>query len=223
MAFSARVGRVVLGAGVAVVLCIFAVQLGTPGLPVALTARWTNDYQHLLNREATVLPAVDVGEADKPGGVEMENAAILASAKEEQDAYVKAQDAEALAQAKDTVRMAAETNAKFGGTFSHGVGSNTWAGTPYAKYDDKDVRATESLKMMADATQGKDGDREARMQILAMTAARVRADQRAAAEAASKKAQESARKAKRACNGNPQCEAVLNQVLHIYQRPPVGK
>ena len=143
------------------------VQLGGVGAPVALTARWTNDYESLLNREATALPGVDVDTADAPGGVEQEDSSVLASARKEQDEYIKEQNAAALqqvqsesalhariharmnthtavtgfanahpysrlahSQAKGIVSMAKETNAKFGGTFSNGVGSNTWAGTP---------------------------------------------------------------------------------------------
>ena len=43
-----------------------------------------------------------------------------------------------------TVKDAAHVNAVFGGTFSDGVGSNTWAHTPWQKYDNKDA-ITESL------------------------------------------------------------------------------
>ena len=142
----AAAGTLLLGAAVAVVLCICAVQLDVVEAPVALTARWTNDYQSLLNREASSLPSVDVNDADAPNGVENEDDALLASAKKEQDKYIQAKEASGLAQAKGIVQMAKETNSKFGGTFSNGVGSNTWAGTPYAKYDDKDMR-TESLKV----------------------------------------------------------------------------
>lgn len=52
--------------------------------------------------------------------------------------------ADQLAQDRQTVRDAGAVNARFGGRFSQGVGSNTWAGTPWGKYDDKDAR-TESL------------------------------------------------------------------------------
>jgi len=44
-----------------------------------------------------------------------------------------------------TVQDAAHVNQLFGGSFSDGVGSNTWAGTPFQKYDYKDARL-ESLK-----------------------------------------------------------------------------
>mmetsp|Transcript_6111 Transcript_6111/g.9743 ORF Transcript_6111/g.9743 Transcript_6111/m.9743 type:complete len:291 (-) Transcript_6111:75-947(-) len=44
-----------------------------------------------------------------------------------------------------TVQTAAKTFAKFGGSFKNGVASNTWAGTPYGKYD-KDAK-TEQLAM----------------------------------------------------------------------------
>lgn len=115
---------------VAAALCVCAVQWHLAGSPAALTARWTNDYQSLLNREASTLPGVDIATADAPGGIERENDAMLASARKEQDEYMKDNDAEALAQAKDTVQMARETNAKFGGSFHNGIGSNTWAGTP---------------------------------------------------------------------------------------------
>ena len=54
--------------GMAAVLCISAVQLDLLETPVALTARWTNDYQSLLNREAQSLPVVDANAADAPGG-----------------------------------------------------------------------------------------------------------------------------------------------------------
>ena len=185
--------------------------------PVVLTARWTNDYESLLNREATTLSGVDVNSADAPGGVEQADSSVLASARQEQDEYMKGKQAAALQQAKDIVSMAKETNTKFGGTFSDGVGSNTWAGTPYAKYDDKD-RRTESLKMMMGS-----GSRDARMEILALTAARVRADRKAALEAANKQARISALKAKKACHGSSQCESVLNQVMGIFGQPAVGK
>ena len=123
-------GRAVLAAGVVVALCVCAVQVpGSPGA-VALTARWTNDYESLLNREASTLPGVNVDDADAPGGVERAEESLLASARKEQDEYIKEKDASGLKQAKGIVRMAAETNAKFGGSFSNGVGSNTWAGTP---------------------------------------------------------------------------------------------
>jgi len=56
-----------LGLLAAAALLALAAQTATP---VALTARWTNDYQTLLNREASSLPAVDVAAADAPGGVE---------------------------------------------------------------------------------------------------------------------------------------------------------
>jgi hypothetical protein len=185
--------------------------------PVVLTARWTNDYESLLNREATTLSGVDVNSADAPGGVDHADSSVLASARKEQDEYMKGKQAAALQQAKDIVSMAKETNTKFGGTFSDGVGSNTWAGTPYAKYDDKD-RRTESLKMMMGS-----GSRDARMEILALTAARVRADRKAALEAANKQARISALKAKKACHGSSQCESVLNQVMGIFGQPAVGK
>jgi len=107
-----------------------AVQLELVETPVALTARWTNDYGSLLNREASTLPGVDVNAADSPGGVEYEESSILASARKEQDEYMKEQHAAGVKQAKDIVKMATETNSKFGGSFSNGVGSNTWAGTP---------------------------------------------------------------------------------------------
>jgi len=107
-----------------------AVQLELVETPVALTARWTNDYGSLLNREASTLPGVDVNVADSPGGVEYEESSILASARKEQDEYMKEQHAAGVKQAKDIVKMATETNSKFGGSFSNGVGSNTWAGTP---------------------------------------------------------------------------------------------
>lgn len=139
-------GTLLLAAAMAVVMCISALQLDMIEAPVALTARWTNDYQSLLNREASNLPSVDVDDADAPNGVEYEDDALLASAKKEQNKYIQAKEASGLAQAKGIVQMAKETNAKFGGTFRNGVGSNTWAGTPYAKYDDKDMR-TESLKV----------------------------------------------------------------------------
>ena len=84
----------------------------------------------------------------------------------------------------------------------------------YAKYDDKDMR-TESL----DAA----GSTRARMQMLALTAARVKADRKAAAEAANKKARASALKAKVACHGSAKCEDVLNQVMGIFGQPSVDK
>ncbi len=37
---------------------------------------------------------------------------------------------------QDTMLNAAKMNAKWGGSFKHGVGSNTWKNTPWAKYDD---------------------------------------------------------------------------------------
>ena len=116
--------------------------------------------------EGTTHAGVDVDTADAPGGVEAEDSSVLASARKEQDEYIKEQNAAALqqvqaapathpptnphthpqlqlgsqmrahahvrahSQAKGIVSMAKETNAKFGGTFSDGVGSNTWAGTP---------------------------------------------------------------------------------------------
>ena len=121
-----------------------AVQLEIIEAPVALTARWTNDYQSLLNREATKLPGVDVNAADAPGGVEYEDSTFLASARKEQDEYVKEQHADSLRQAKDIVSMAKETNSKFGGTFSNGVGSNTWAGTPVEHFISTEVLAESS-------------------------------------------------------------------------------
>ena len=45
----------------------------------------------------------------------------------------------------DTVKKAAQVNSVFGGSFSDGVGSNTWAGTPWQKYDYKDRARMESL------------------------------------------------------------------------------
>ena len=82
----------------------------------------------------------------------------------------------------------------------------------YAKYDDKDLRTEGSLSEQS--------DRAARLQLLALTAARVKADRKAAAEAASKKAQTSAMKAKAACHGSSQCEQVLNQVMGIFHFQP---
>ena len=67
------------------------------------------------------------------------------------------------------------------------------------------------------------GTQQARMQILALTAARVKADRKAAAEAANKQARVSALKAKKACEGNSKCEDVLNQVMGIFGQPGVGK
>jgi len=61
------------------------------------------------------------------------------------------------------------------------------------------------------------------MQILALTAARVTADRKAASEAANRKAHVSALKAKAACNGNDKCEDVLNQVMGIFGQPQVPK
>merc|ERR1711865_82311 len=207
-----------VGLGMAVVLCICAVHLEVVEAPVALTARWTNDYESLLNREASTLPGVDVAAADSPGGVEYEESTLLASARKEQDEYIKEQNADGLKQAKDIVKMATVTNSKFGGSFSNGVGSNTWAGTPYAKYDDKDISRSESLKMMVGS-----GSKNARMQILALTAARVSADRKAASEAANKKAHVSALRAQAACNGSTKCEDVLNQVMGIFGQPGVNK
>jgi hypothetical protein len=85
-----------------------------------------------------------------------------------------------------------------------------WCLAQYAKYDDKDMR-TESLET------------HARMQMLALTAARVKADRKAAAEAANKKARASALKAKAACHGSAKCEDVLNQVMGIFGQPSVDK
>lgn len=62
--------------------------------------------------------------------VPLASQALLASARKEQDEYVKEKNANGLKQAQDIVRLAKETNAKFGGSFNNGVGSNTWAGTP---------------------------------------------------------------------------------------------
>jgi len=45
-----------------------------------------------------------------------------------------------------TVKDAAHVNQLFGGSFSDGVGSNTWAHTPFQKYDYKDRARMESLK-----------------------------------------------------------------------------
>lgn len=45
-----------------------------------------------------------------------------------------------------TVQDAAHVNQLFGGSFSDGVGSNTWAHTPFQKYDYKDRARMESLK-----------------------------------------------------------------------------
>lgn len=204
--------------GMAAVLCISAVQLDLLETPVALTARWTNDYQSLLNREAQSLPEVDANVADAPGGVEYEDSTLLASARKEQDEYMKEKNANGLSQAKDIVKMAKETNAKFGGTFSNGVGSNTWAGTPYAKYDDKDLKGAEFLKSRAESLKVllNADTHKARMQILALTAARVEADRKAAAEAAKKKARASAKKAFAACNGSAKCEDVLSSVMGIF-------
>ncbi|EKX42140.1 hypothetical protein GUITHDRAFT_111710 [Guillardia theta CCMP2712] len=50
-----------------------------------------------------------------------------------------------LKQDLETERTAAKVFSRFGGSFHDGVGTNTWKGTPWAKYDDKDTR-TESLK-----------------------------------------------------------------------------
>eukprot|EP00961_Rhodomonas_salina_P205639 2775787-Rhodomonas_salina.1 len=75
--------------------------------------------------------------------------------------------------------------------------------------------------MMVDSAQDAGVGHEARMQILALTAARVKAERKAAAEAASKKAQMSALKAKASCNGDSQCETVLNQVMGIFHFKPV--
>ncbi len=58
-----------------------------------------------------------------------EDSTLLASARKEQDEYMKEKNANGLSQAKDIVKMARETNAKFGGTFSNGVGSNTYTQT----------------------------------------------------------------------------------------------
>jgi len=44
-----------------------------------------------------------------------------------------------------TVKDAAHVNQLFGGSFSDGVGSNTWAHTPYQKYDYKDPAHMQSL------------------------------------------------------------------------------
>ena len=44
------------------------VQLGGVGAPVALTARWTNDYESLLNREATKLPGTFVRASARAAG-----------------------------------------------------------------------------------------------------------------------------------------------------------
>ena len=48
-----------------------------------------------------------------------------------------------------TVKDAAHVNQLFGGSFSDGVGSNTWARTPFQKYDYRDSARTESLKEVA--------------------------------------------------------------------------
>ena len=50
-----------------------------------------------------------------------------------------------------TVKDAAHVNQLFGGSFSDGVGSNTWAGTPFQKYDYRDRARTESLKEVSPA------------------------------------------------------------------------
>jgi len=46
---------------------------------------------------------------------------------------------------EQTVQDAAHVNQLFGGSFSDGVGSNTWAHTPYQKYDYKDTAHMQSL------------------------------------------------------------------------------
>jgi hypothetical protein len=45
-------------------------------------------------------------------------------------------EADQRASDEETVKNAAKMNAKWGGTFKHGIGSNTWKNTPWAKYDD---------------------------------------------------------------------------------------
>jgi len=50
-----------------------------------------------------------------------------------------------------TVKDAAHVNQLFGGSFSDGVGSNTWAGTHFQKYDYKDGARMESLSQVSAA------------------------------------------------------------------------
>lgn len=50
-----------------------------------------------------------------------------------------------------TVKDAAHVNQLFGGSFSDGVGSNTWASTPFQKYDYKDGARMESLSQVSAA------------------------------------------------------------------------
>lgn len=72
--------------------------------------------------------------------------------------------AKQLADDHETMDNAAKMNAKWGGSFRNGVGSNTWAGTPWGKYDDAvKTRRKQMLVQMA-APKGGLGDEEEDME-----------------------------------------------------------
>ena len=62
------------------------------------------------------------------------------------DKFMARMDARKHAADIQTVKDAAHVNQLFGGSFSDGVGSNTWAHTPWQKYDYKDGARMESLE-----------------------------------------------------------------------------
>jgi hypothetical protein len=62
------------------------------------------------------------------------------------DKFMARMDARKHAADIETVKDAAHVNQLFGGSFSDGVGSNTWAHTPWQKYDYKDGARMESLE-----------------------------------------------------------------------------
>jgi len=62
------------------------------------------------------------------------------------DQFMKRMEAKQRKADLETVKDAAHVNQLFGGSFSDGVGSNTWAHTPFQKYDYKDRAHMESLK-----------------------------------------------------------------------------
>ena len=62
------------------------------------------------------------------------------------DQFMKRMEAKQRKADMETVKDAAHVNQLFGGSFSDGVGSNTWAHTPFQKYDYKDRAHMESLK-----------------------------------------------------------------------------
>jgi hypothetical protein len=57
-------------------------------------------------------------------------------------------EADQRASDEDTMKNAAKMNAKWGGTFKDGIGSNTWKNTPWAKYDAVKGRTHQMLAQM---------------------------------------------------------------------------